>query len=225
MCVGAVACLLLLSILAPSASALVLKGHSPIALLVQDPDGKFYGCKGGSNFPGSDPTTCTYSTDFVNQIPSEYPHYSFCLPSQTNCPTITIDRPVSGNWIVYYFSTISGKETTTVTSDYITISQCSSPTTWSTNTWTGSTWSETQSSTWTETSSCTTLTQPISLSAGSSGTVAVTLGSDGSLTFTPAPLPTPQFPLGSLLIVGALLPVFLVLFRFRVRRESRAQLA
>ena len=208
--------LLLLSVIAQSASALVVTGHSPIALLVVDPKGQFYGCEGPvtymstSYFSGSDPTGCTSTApppegDFVNQISKEDPSYYFCWDSKTSCPTIKIDKPITGNWVVYYFSTITGTET--VTSDYITISSCPVPTAYSSS---GDTWT---TSTWTE--SCTTLTQSISLSAGSSGSVAVTYNPDGSVTFTPPPVSTPQFPLGSLVVVAVLAPVLLVLFRFR----------
>ena len=93
-CVAAVASLFILSIIAPSASALVVGAHSPIALLVEDPDGHYFGCMMPPVFPTADPTTCTSSSssDFIpaqsgsGPCPSPNPYYQHFPNCDTNPP-------------------------------------------------------------------------------------------------------------------------------------------
>jgi len=183
----------LLVLLSPAVHAMIVQGHSPIVLLVKDPNGNEFGCLGTS------PLTCTStaSSDFINQIASEGPSYTFpgdpaC--AKTDCPIITITNPIPGTWTVYYFSTLTSGSAST----YITVTQC-------TNHNSGS--------------PCIMIdvvgspTDPVPLSPGSSGS---------SPFVFPLPTPSvPEFPLGLLLAIGLLAPA--LIFLGKVQRSRRAK--
>ena len=183
----------LLVLLSPGVHAMIIQGHSPIVLLVKDPNGNEYGCLGTS------PLTCTStsSSDFIDQIASEGPSYTFPTdPScaTTDCPIIAITNPTPGTWTVYYFSTLTSGSSST----YITVTQC-------TNTEPGS--------------PCIMIdvvgspTDPVPLSSGSSGS---------SPFIFPLPTPSvPEFPFGLLLVVGLFAPAMIVVGNIQRRRRAK----
>jgi hypothetical protein len=184
---------MLLVLLSPAASAAIVQGHSPIVLLVVDPNGHEYGCLGTA------PLTCTStaSPDFINQIPSENPSYTFPTDpvcSTTDCPIVNIQNPVPGKWTVYYFSTL----TEGTASTYITVQDCSNGN---------------------PGSSCVT----IDVVGSQENPVPLTVGTSGSNSFG-LPLTTvsaPEFPLGFLLVIGLLAPALMILGK--VQRDRRAK--
>jgi len=130
LCIGGLASLLVLSILAPTASALVVGGHSPITILLTSPDGagqNKFGCtSSGCSCTNSNPCTSTDAgNNFVNELPS-----SECAPTcvyfvdSRQSPSVTyldIPTPTAGTWTVQYFGTLG----TGVTGEFtITAATC-----------------------------------------------------------------------------------------------------
>jgi hypothetical protein len=135
--IAAVAGILVLSAVVPSASALFVQGHSPITILLTDPSGNQFGCtSSGCNCPNSSPCVAS-GTDFVNSLGSSpdtlnlNPTLPECTPecvyfvngissSFTNSlygttygdTYIDIPNPASGIWGITFYGN-PGSETTT----------------------------------------------------------------------------------------------------------------
>jgi hypothetical protein len=114
--VPAVLVLFLALVAIPSANAVVqghtafvVQGHSPIVLLVTDPNGYQIGCD-------AVPCTSTSSPNFINTIPTGTPYNEGPATYDFTTNTITISNPVAGPWTVEYIGTSSGTFTITVTS-------------------------------------------------------------------------------------------------------------
>lgn len=106
-----VAALLLLTIAAPSASAFIIQGHSPIVILLTDPSGGQFGCKGvpTSTYCYYNSTTDEAST-FVNTLtPKECGTSGCTFTSYLNTSdgsywsSISIPDPTPGTWTVTYY--------------------------------------------------------------------------------------------------------------------------
>ncbi|MDA4123088.1 MAG: hypothetical protein OK456_07915 [Thaumarchaeota archaeon] len=216
------AVVLLVVLVSPAASAMIVQGHSPIVLLVVDPNGHEIGCL------ATNPTGCTStsSSDYRDYMPgSEGASYAFpgsptC--ETTDCPLVTITNPTPGTWTVYYYSTLTGSETGTT---YITVNECSNyPQVWDgyggTNT-VSSSWSST---TWTSTSSISSCTINIIGSPGDP--VWIGAGSNGKATFLyplTGTLGVPEFPYGMLLLIALVLPALLIYTRLQRRGRAKTR--
>jgi len=135
--VSTAALILLLSVAAPSASALVIGAHSPVTVLLTDPNGGQFGCTSAgcyylcTNF--SPCLTTSGARDFTNTLgvnPSNGNSecdpicaYSVDLFHTPKDPTTWIDipNPIPGVWTITYYSTLTGTETGTFT---LTASTC-----------------------------------------------------------------------------------------------------
>jgi hypothetical protein len=128
--ISAVSALLLFAFAAPSASATILGGHSPVTILLTDPDGNTFGCTGSgcynlcTNF-----NPCLYTNshdDFVNNLANsgknpvnnEYECTPFCvyyvdfLTAPDPTTWIDIPNPIAGTWQITYYSTLTGSSST-----------------------------------------------------------------------------------------------------------------
>ena len=134
--VSAVAVLLIASVAAPSASALVVGGHSPITILLTDPSGNQFGCTGALCYSHCNNIfpclTTNPKNDFVNGLglntANGHPECSPVCVYYVNYLTfpdpttwIGIPNPSPGTWTITYYSTLTGKTTGTFT---ITASSC-----------------------------------------------------------------------------------------------------
>jgi hypothetical protein len=136
--VVAVASILVLSVAATSVSAFFVQGHSPITILLTDPNGNQFGCtSSGCNCPNTSPCTAT-GTDFVNNLNNSpkgmnlNPSYPECTPecvyfvnensgSSTNSRLgttyldtyVDVPNPASGTWSITFYGNPESETTTT----------------------------------------------------------------------------------------------------------------
>jgi len=198
---------------APSVSAMIITGHSPINILLTDPNGHEFGCTS---------STCNYTTNFVDTLPKSECQingkgpalclYIFPLTSG-GTTNIFIPNPAPGIWTVTYFGTGTGTFTITGCSSSVDSSTASS---WSSSDWDSSDLCG-KSSTITIASGTLTGTGCAFTSAGCSDPLGV--NSDGTLYIPTSSLPTPEFPFGSLAMVSTLFAAFLVLSWLRKKRD------
>jgi hypothetical protein len=213
----------------PSASGMIIQGHSPIVLLVTDPNGNQFGCTASD---------CSYATNFVDTLPlsecsTKYVSLDLCtyvFPDKyTEVATIFIPNPTPGNWQITYFGTgVAGASFT------ITVQNC--PQSTGPYSFDGKDSSGCQSdcdnedspanTQWTCTSSSgsSSLTIPGTLTGcafTSQGcSVGFNLSTDGALVLAPPPTSSvPEFPVGMVVMVPILLACLLLL---RTLREGRA---
>lgn len=222
--------LLLLVAAAPSASGMIIEGHSPITLLVTDPNGHEFGCTASScsptlNFVNTLPLSeCTTKYDTMNSCTYQFPS------SYDEVATITIPNPAPGPWTVTYFGTGAPGASFT-----ITIQNC--PTNNGGNNQYDGIGGDCQSScnsgntympargerTCSTSSSGSELVIPGTLTScafTSQGCpIDFNVNTDGTLTLAPPPTQgVPQFPAGIFLMIPALLACLLVLRAFRKGR-------
>ena len=235
-CVAGIASLLALTVIAPSASALVIGGHSPIALLVEDPDGHYFGCMMPPVFPTADPTTCTSSSssDFIpaqsgsGLCPSPNPYYQHFPNCDTN-PPIGIEADEDSSY--YPSTTTCSSSSTTCPTIQIDHPEKGTWTIYYYSTLTsGSQTSghyisieqcsssydeetDDYSSTWKSTTpTCTTIETPtFTVGVGSSGSYQADVESDTVSFVGPPPPSVPEFPVAGMMAVVVLLPLLLAL--------------
>jgi len=193
---------------------MIIQGHSPINILLTDPNGHEFGCTS---------STCTYKNNFVDNLPKtecqiDGKGLTLCLylfPIITGgVTTIFIPNPAPGTWTVTYFGTGTGNFTITGCSPDVDPSTAGS-------------WSD--GSSYTPSNICGsgnivtiahgTLdgTGCAFTAAGCNATVGV--NTDGTLYLPPPSYSTPEFPLGSLAMVSTLFAVFLIIGSRRNKRS------
>jgi hypothetical protein len=93
--------------------ALIIHGHSPIVMLVTDPNGYQIGC---TNWTTAHPCNSDTSLYFVNNIPTGVPYKEGPATYNFASNFINIPHPVVGVWTVQFFGTGSGTYTITTSS-------------------------------------------------------------------------------------------------------------
>ncbi len=221
--------LLLLIAAAPSASGMIIEGHSPITLLVTDPKGHEFGCTASN-------CSSMNSTNFVDKLPpyecksqtTNSCTYQFPTASD-EVTTITIPNPAPGPWNVTYFGTGALGANFTITiqncptsnggnNQYGGIGGCESSCV-SGNMYMPARGDRTCSTS----SSGSELVIPGTLTSCAftkqGCTIDFNVNTDGTLTLAPPPTQgVPQFPAGFIVMVPALLACLLLL---RTMRKGR----
>ena len=188
-----VAILFAAGLIIPSSFAMVIQGHSPINILVTDPNGNQTGCLNGNNF---------------TNIPTST--YNGCGSTPQ---TVTIAEPTPGVYTVQWFSTLSGTEQGQFS---ITVTSCPQDNSDSSN---SGHFEQACAPTDPDDTSTTTATivTETSITGSASGSVTFTLNNDGSISQTPT-TGVPEFP-GFASAAIAALGIFSLFLVLRAKRR------
>jgi hypothetical protein len=206
---------LILAVAPSAASAMIIEAHSPVTLLLTDPNGNQFGCTSSTCSPFT-------HTNFIDTLPSSecdvgFPKIDLCLylpppPSPPDGVTnVVIPNPAPGVWHITYYGIGAGGTFT------ITGLSCSGKSgddldkLWN---WYGSyDWNKGSKDVFDFSDFCSGSSVTIlsgSVSSGGSGGAAFGVNTDGTL-FLPPPVSTPEFPLGTLAMVSVLFVGFAVM--------------